>query len=339
MGKKSLKSIGLYGRINIMKRKLIQILLPLIFLTACLVFSACGAPERLSAPANLKIENGVLTWDEVEYADGYSVYFKDREYETEECRFELTGLEDTETFPIEVMAFSNTGISHSEYSVITYAGKYALPTEGLGFARINNSENSDECRVVKFAADENGVCVIPAFYGELRVVSLAPAEGDGAVGQIKSLYLPNTINGELFETTVFSRFPNLENIELEAGLLRYESKANCIIDKTENSVVVGCIDSGFVDSVTKIGEGAFFGRNIKIVSIPRQITVIESYAFSNCPLEAVYYDGTAADWAEKVTVSETGNGTFLSKLCYYSENEPSESGNYWHNVGGVLTRW
>lgn len=323
-----------------MKRRLIQILLPLIFLIACLVFSACGAPEQLSAPANLKIENGVLTWDEVEYADGYSVYFKDREYETEECRFELTDLKDTETFPIEVMAFSNSGISHSEYSVITYAGKYALPTEGLGFARINNSENSDECRVVKFAADENGVCVIPAFYGELRVVSLAPAEGDGAVGQIKSLYLPNTINGDIFETTVFSRFRNLENIELEAGLLHYESKGNCIIDKTENSVVVGCANSVISDSafVTKIGASAFSGRNMQTVLIPRQITVIESYAFSNCPLETVYYDGTAADW-ENVAVSETGNGTFLSKLCYYSESAPAESGNYWHNVNGIPTKW
>lgn len=324
-----------------MKGKPIKFLLPFILLFACLFASCKGAPNTLSAPVNLRIEDCVLCWDGVEYADGYSVYVDGKEYETAEQRFSLDYLDKTKIYPIEVMAYSNTaGINHSGYAEITYTGKYAVPTEGLELTLIRSSEDSDELAVTKFAADANGVCVIPAFYNDMRVVSLSPASDDPAVAEIKDMYLPNTMNGEIFRTDAFSRFPNLKEIELEKGSVRYESRGNCIIDQKEKKVAVGCVNSVISDSVavTKIGEGAYSGRNMQTVLIPRQITVIESYAFSNCPLEAVYYDGTAEEWAN-ISVDEEGNGTFLTKICFYSENEPIESGGYWRYVNGIPTKW
>ncbi len=322
-----------------MKYRRLSLILPLLFLLISFALAACGAPKQLSAPANLKIEDNVLSWDAVEYADGYSVYFKDTEYETAECSFALPKLKDTELYEIEVMAFSNTGINHSEYSVVTYAGKYAVPTEGLRFELIANSENSDECAVVGFAADANGICVVPAFYGGLRVASLSPKQSDPALAQVKSLYLPNTMNGNIFRSDIFEKFPNLENIELESGLLRYESRGNCVIDREENAVAVGCVNSAIPDDVTKIASNAFAGRRLQALFIPKNITAIEDYAFTSCTFGTVFYEGTKEEWNEKVTIGETGNNAFLSSLSYYSENAPSESGNFWHYVDGVPTKW
>ena len=35
---------------------------------------ACGEPKQLETPENLQLEGRMLTWDEVDGADGYAVY-------------------------------------------------------------------------------------------------------------------------------------------------------------------------------------------------------------------------------------------------------------------------
>jgi hypothetical protein len=69
------------------------------------------------------------------------------------------------------------------------------------------------------------------------------------------------------------------------------------------------------------------------------VTTIENYAFLECSsLTEVYYTGTASDWS-KISIS-SGNTSLTGAMCYYySENEPTVSGNYWHYVDGVVTKW
>ena len=50
------------------------------------------ATESLSKPVNLSMQNGVLTWDEVENADHYLVMVGDEEYKVYTNSFQLTGL-------------------------------------------------------------------------------------------------------------------------------------------------------------------------------------------------------------------------------------------------------
>ena len=279
-----------------MKRKLITVLIPLILLFACLGLVACGdkLPERLSAPENVRVEGRELVWDEVEYADGYSLMIEQKEYETRECRYDLSWLDEMEVYPIELMAFSDRGIGNSEVVSFEFAGRFARPTKGLEFELLSNGT----LKVSKLAVDENGVCVIPETFDGYKVAritsstpsgSMSPSSGGATVHEacpkIKTLYLPYNL---VDRNTIFE-LRNLHNLEeivvgrdFENGETRYVSEGNCVIDKEENSVLIGCINSVIPDYVTKIGQGAFQGRNITSFTVPDQITQIGSSAFGGC---------------------------------------------------------
>ena len=95
------------------------------------------------------------------------------------------------------------------------------------------------------------------------------------------------------------------------------------------------------NSVTSIGDYTFYNcASLTSVTIGNNVTSIGNYAFSGCSsLEKVYYKGTAADWG-RISIS-TKNNSYLTNATryYYSESEPTESGNYWHYVDGKVTVW
>jgi len=55
-------------------------------------------------------------------------------------------------------------------------------------------------------------------------------------------------------------------------------------------------------------------------------------------LAEVFYAGSAADWSS-ITVGEDNYQLTSATRYFYSEEEPTESGNYWHYVDGVPTVW
>ena len=102
------------------------------------------------------------------------------------------------------------------------------------------------------------------------------------------------------------------------------------------SVIIG-------DSVTSIGESAFKGcSSLTSVIIGSGVTSIESSAFSGCTeLSEIFYKGTSDNWY-KIEIDNylSGNDTLSNAIrYYYSETEPTDSGNYWHYVDGVVTKW
>ena len=75
------------------------------------------------------------------------------------------------------------------------------------------------------------------------------------------------------------------------------------------------------------------------VVIPDSATSIDDDAFGKCSsLTSVYYKGTAEDWA-KVEVDSTIKLNQHAYVYYYSETQPTTTGNYWHYVDGVPTVW
>lgn len=101
---------------------------------------------------------------------------------------------------------------------------------------------------------------------------------------LKSITIPEKvteIGSEVFCDT------SLEEIKVDDKNIKYTSKGeniecNAIIDKTTNTLVVGCINTIIPDGITKIGNDAFSLTNVKEIHLPDSVTEIGEDAFSGC---------------------------------------------------------
>lgn len=82
--------------------------------------------------------------------------------------------------------------------------------------------------------------------------------------------------------------------------------------------------------VESIGWGAFYNCTaLTQVVIPTSVKTIDVFAFNNCSaISGVYYYGAESDW-DAITVG-TSNADLEDNLYFYSETQPTESGNFWH---------
>ena len=93
--------------INKTRKWIIRISVALTAVFCACGAAACGAPKQLDMPENLQLEGRMLTWDEVEDADGYAVYVDDQEYIVEDNAFEIPFLAGPKTYQVEVMALGD----------------------------------------------------------------------------------------------------------------------------------------------------------------------------------------------------------------------------------------
>ena len=103
----------------------------------------------------------------------------------------------------------------------------------------------------------------------------------------------------------------------------------------------GLVNATIPDSVTSIGDWAFSGcSGLASVTIPDSVTSIGDNAFAYCDsLTEVYYNGSAAEW-NSIYISSYGNDPLNNATrYYYSENQPTKDGNYWHWVDGEVVVW
>jgi hypothetical protein len=71
------------------------------------------------------------------------------------------------------------------------------------------------------------------------------------------------------------------------------------------------------------------------------VTSIVSGAFSSCDsLTEVYYNGSTAEW-NSIYIDSYGNDPLKNATrYYYSENQPTEAGNFWHwGENGEVVVW
>ena len=103
-------------------------------------------------------------------------------------------------------------------------------------------------------------------------------------------------------------FNPLLNISVSQNNSMYDSRDNCnaIIETSSNTLVLGGKKTVIPDSVTKIGVGAFYGRqNITDIMIPDSITEIGDEAFQNCNLSYVLINAGS-------NLTSIGSSAFLS---------------------------
>ena len=95
--------------------------------------------------------------------------------------------------------------------------------------------------------------------------------------------IPNSVTSIGY--SAFSDCSGLSRINVESGNSKYDSRDNCnaIIETDTNTLIAGCQNTMISNSVTSIGDYAFYGcSGLTSVTIPNSVTSIGYYAFANC---------------------------------------------------------
>ena len=132
----------------------------------------------------------------------------------------------------------------------------------------------------------SGDIVIPSSVTDLGKTYSVTSIGDGAFYDcdgLTSITIPNSVTS--IENRAFSGCNSLTNIMVENGNTVYDSRENCnaIIETTTNTLIVGCKNTLIPNSVTSIGDGAFYDCDgLTSITIPNSVTSIGDGAFYDC---------------------------------------------------------
>ena len=100
---------------------------------------------------------------------------------------------------------------------------------------------------------------------------------------LTSITIPNSVTAIGYRA--FARCSGLTSIQVESGNAVYDSREDCnaIIETAENTIILGCQKTVIPNSVTGIGEEAFWAcTNFTSITIPNSVTSIGDGAFSSC---------------------------------------------------------
>ena len=98
---------------------------------------------------------------------------------------------------------------------------------------------------------------------------------------IKNITIPKKVKN--IEENSINRLPKLAAIEVEKDNLYYYSIDNCLIEKNNKRLILGCKNSIIPNDIKSIGQHAFDSCiNLKVINLPSTLEKIEKYSFSDC---------------------------------------------------------
>ena len=196
---------------------------------------------------------------------------------------------------------------------------------------------------------------------------------DLSESDIESLYIGRSVSE--FMVGAFRRNNTLSRIEVSSENKTYHASGNCLIDTAKKLMILGCKNSVIPNdgSVIKIASQVFKDmQGVTSVVIPDAVKELGFNLFWDCldletlvigsgvqkieenifsrreKLSKIFYHGTKEQWetidifgrATTGGIQMGGNSVLFSKTIYfYSEEKPTEEGNYWHYVDGKPTPW
>ena len=174
-----------------------------------------------------------------------------------------------------------------------------------------------------------------AFYGCTGLMSVTIPDSVTSIGdsafegceKLTNLVIPNSVT--TIGNSAFYNCNNLTNITVPNHCQSIASYAFCGCNKVESIIIS--------DNLTTIRNYVFaWCNNATSIIIGNGLTYIEEKAFKGCEkLTTVYYKGTENDWKNVLIVSNASPLIGATRY-YYSETQPTTTGNYWrYDADGV----
>ena len=170
----------------------------------------------------------------------------------------------------------------------------------------NNGTDTLTSVVIPSTVEYNGITYAVtsigqyAFYACTSLTSISIPNSVTTIGNLAfagcssltSITIPKSVtdmgklqNGGTYRGPVFTYCPALTSIVVEEGNPIYDSRDNCnaIVETATNTIICGCKNTTFPQSVTGIGTYAFNGcSSLTSITIPNHITNIQSNPFRSC---------------------------------------------------------
>ncbi|MCQ2292801.1 MAG: leucine-rich repeat protein [Bacteroidaceae bacterium] len=177
----------------------------------------------------------------------------------------------------------------------------------------------------------------------IAIPSSVESMGDQAFSNctgLSSVTIPNSVTR--IGNAVFEGCTGLASVTVESGNTHYDSrdKCNAIIETASNTLITGCMNTTIPNSVTSIGNYAFYGcSGLTSITIPNSVTSIGEQAFYKCAgLTSVTNYATIPQSINRFTFSVTYGATLhVLKGCAskYGDTGSSWEENYWRGFSIV----